>query len=649
MCGITGIISLDSYLGDKELTEVKEMQSLMLHRGPDQQAVHFHPRCILANNRLAIIDPTDKAALPMSDMSGNIWLCYQGEISNFQALKKKYRLTEKYPFKSQSDTEVIIYLYKEQGIQFLEELTGMFAFCLLDTKKNKAYLVRDFYGINPLFYLFHNQKIYFASEIKAFLSLPFFDHTLDTEAIYHYFSLAYIPGERTPYRQAKEMRGGQLLEVDLEQGKYQFKKYYQLQYEQRHEIGEKQAVREVRERLFDAVERNLVADVPLGILLSGGVDSSSIIGIAKMLGRTKNMHTFSLKIGQSSFDESGYQQMMVDYAQTRHHQVTITPEKVMEHLVQHIAYLDEPSGDGAVIPCYSIAREASKYVKVLLSGEGGDEVFMAYPTHGAYKVRKLYRRMMPALIRKLIHKGVHQLPVNHSKLSFDFKAKRFTEGAELDTPDAHLYWRHVFTESEKLQLMPGVTNCLPTATLFSDLFYSCDFDHLNRISLIDIEHFFIDDLMVKNDRMFMAHSVETRYPFMDRLLVDYVTKLPVQYKIKRFKRRYIQKEAMRGIVPDAILKRQGFGLEMPHSLWFFNELAPVIHQYLNRENVERTGLLSWEAVNNIWQMHLAGKKDYGRAIWSILTFLIWFDIFIYRKNYRQYLTNHHNKMPGVVK
>jgi len=638
MCGIAGVISLAKDIRRQEVEEVRRMTSVMRHRGPSEQGYFESSQVALGNARLCIIDPTETGKLPMCNLRGDVWIAYNGEVSNFQELKKRYKLAEKYAFRGTTDTEVLLYLYEELGIQFLNELSGMFAFCLVDLRKEKAFLVRDFYGILPLFYMHIGGKIYFASELKAFHEVKGFEAHQQAEALYHYFSLAYIPGKLTPYKQIEEMRGSQYMEVDLVKGKHSLHTYYELPYEQNHDVSEAEAKGRVHELLLDSVRRNMIADVPLGITLSGGIDSSAILALAKELGGSQGIHTFSLKIGESSFDESPYQKIMVDFAKPQHHEITVNPSDVLEVLVKHVAHIDEPSGNGGVIPSFLLAREATKYVDVLLSGEGGDEVFNAYATHGAYQFRKLYRRYSPAFVRKFIHWVAHSLPTNYKKLSLDFKLKRFTEGAELDTPEAHLYWRHVLTEMEKAELMPNHHDYRPTSAFFSDLFYEHAFDDdLNRISLIDIKHFFIDDLMVKNDRTFLGHSVEGRFPFMDRFLVEYVSQLPVNYRIKGFKRRYIQKEAMRGHMPQSILNRTSFGLEMPHSIWFLDELKGFAQQYLTKKKVERTGILRWETVERLWKAHHTGKKDYGRAIWSILIYLIWFDLFIYEGNYKDYL------------
>ncbi len=638
MCGIAGVISVGDDLEGTDADLTGRFIQTIKHRGPDSQTVKFFDRCVLGSARLNIIDLSEKGNMPLSNHDGSIWITFNGEVSNFRELSDKYKLQSKYPFKSSTDTEVLVHLYEERGIEFIHELSGMFAFCLYDNRRQKVFLVRDFFGINPVFYTIQHDKIYFASEIKALLNVPDFKKEVNEEAIYHYFTLAYIPHRLTPYTQIRELRCGEMLEADLNEGNYSFRDYHRINYEQHFEISEEEATQKVHELMLDSVRRNLISDAPLGMTLSGGIDTSSMLALAKKLGKSKQMHTFSIKMGESSFDESKYQRIMSQFAGSIHHEVLVGAEEVEQALVEHMAYLDEPSANGACIPSWVLAKEASKYVRVLLSGEGGDEMFNAYDTHKAWKMRELYRNVAPAIARKAVYAFAHLLPTNYSKLSFDFKLKRFTEGAELEAPDAHMYWRHTFKDSDKQKIFRGSGRFKSTAYYFRDLWNSNDFDNgLNKISLIDMRHFFIDDLMVKNDRMFLAHSIESRFPMMDKILFDYVSKLPARYRIKGFKTRWIEKEAMRGWMPDEIVSRPSFGLEMPHSIWLTNKLKPLAEKYLNKKSVEKTGLLVWTEVEKIWLEHLARKRDNGRALWSVMMFIIWFELFIESSDYRKYL------------
>ncbi|RKX96321.1 MAG: asparagine synthase (glutamine-hydrolyzing) [Spirochaetes bacterium] len=638
MCGISGLFTLNSSVTSKDIEEVKAMTSLLRHRGPDCLDIFKDEKCVLGNTRLNIIDLTENAHLPMSNENQKIWITYNGEVTNFKELKEQFHLDKKHRFRSSSDTEVLIHLYEELGIDFLKHLTGMFAFCLYDKNINKAYIVRDFYGIRPLFYMIKRNKFYFASEIKSFLDLDCFNNKIDYEAIYHFLSLAYIPDTLTPFEDIKELQGSHLFEVDLAKKSVQEREYYTIDYKPDYSINEKNIGKELHNILLDSVRRNLIADVPIGLTLSGGVDTSSILALTKELNLSQDVHTYSIKMAESSFDESYYQKIMVDFAKPIHHEVVVTPRDVIDNLIQHMAYMDEPSGDGAAIPSFLLAKEAKKEVSVLLSGEGGDEVFNAYETHRAYKVRKLYRKYIPGLLRKMVKKTAHRLPTSYNKLSFDFLAKRFTEGVEKNIPESHFFWRHVLTEEEKKSIMPNNCDFKKTDSFFTELFNNLTFDDdFNKISLIDIKYYFIGDLMVKNDRTIMAHSIEARFPYMDRLVMEYASKIPPNIRMKGFKGRYVQRKAMKNYLPKQIARRSNMGLEMPHSIWFMNDCKCLVNDFLSKKNIEKTEVLNYKAVDNLWREHREHKRDNGRALWCILNFLIWFDLFVYNKDYKKYL------------
>ncbi|MCD4775829.1 MAG: asparagine synthase (glutamine-hydrolyzing) [Candidatus Aegiribacteria sp.] len=639
MCGIAGIICLNSRLTETDIESGKKMTSILRHRGPDDQGFIHDENCFLGNTRLSIIDLSPQANLPMRNESGSVWLAYNGEITNFRLLREQFRLDEKYIFRTSSDTEVLLHLYEELGIECLDHLSGMFAFTLYDRIRKKAFIVRDFYGTRPLFWLTMNNRLYFSSEIKSFMQIPEFQPRVNEEAIFHYFSLAYIPGTLTAFQGVNELDGSHLIELDLDNPSDPSpREYYTIGFNPDYEMTMEEAEEGFYRAILGAVDRNLISDAPVGTTLSGGLDSSSILGLSRELGKGNELHSFSLKINEKSFDESSYQRAMAKYAGTIHHEIPVNPDDVKKNLVRQMAYMDEPIGDGSAIPFLLLSAEARKYVKVLLSGEGGDEISNAYETHMANHISRLYRKFVPSFIRTVNLKLAGMLPVSFNKLSLEFLAKRFTRGAELPAPEAHLYYRHVLDRSEKLDLMNSAENFPHTDTFFSELFNSLDYrDELDRLSQIDMKYFFIGDLMQKNDRMFMANSVEARFPFMDRKAVEFFTTIPSKYKIRGLTRRYIEKRAMKRVLPPVIHRRQNFGIELPYSIWFEDSLAQLGRDYFTRERIERTEILNCEHVRGLWTDHLARKRDNGRTLWCILNFMIWFEMFIYNSDFRDYM------------
>ncbi len=357
MCGIAGIIRLKGHVSSENIGTVTRMRDVLYHRGPDSQGLFHDQHVVLANTRLSIIDTSDNGALPMSSSDGSVWLCYNGEISNFRELRSKHRLEERFPMRSTTDSEVLLYLYKLLGIGFLNELSGMFAFCIVDRQKQEAFIVRDFHGILPLYIWEGADAIHFASEIKSFLEIPGFQRNVDRTAVHHFFSLAYIPGAATPFMGLRELQGGELLHIDLTTGSHSFRDYYHLDYEENHGVTEKQAVETTRELLIDSVKRNLVSDAPLGMTLSGGIDTCSMLGIVKHLGLGHQMNTFSLRMGEKSFDESPYQRLMAQYAGSVHHEITVNPDDVVETMLTQVATWTNPMATGpASLPSSSPDR-----------------------------------------------------------------------------------------------------------------------------------------------------------------------------------------------------------------------------------------------------------------------------------------------------
>lgn len=638
MCGIAGILQVGSVVGPGDEALARSMVGALRHRGPDAEGSAAVPGAALANARLTILDLSDAGAMPMRSDDGSVLLTYNGELTNYVELKERFKLGDKFKFRSTSDSEVLLRLYEDQGPAFLEHLAGYFAFCLVDRARNKAWVVRDQAGVRPVFYSVVGGKLYFASEIKALLEVPGLDRELDREGLFHFFTLAYIPGHHTPFRGVRELGGGRLVEVDLASGRHEEREYYRLSYpvDERYAADPAATAGELRAVLRDAVARNLRADVPVGLTLSGGIDSSSLLMLARDLGT--RLHTFSVKMDDPTFDESAYQRLAVDHAGPVHHEIKVGPEEVLANLEAHMAFLDEPSGDGAAIPMFVLAREARKHVKVLLSGEGGDEVFNAYETHRAYGARVAYRRWVPAPLRALIRAAAHALPVSHKKLSFDFLAKRFTEGAERGVPESHIFWRHSLDDAQQRALMKDSGAIQGTEAFFREAYDALDFpEGLHRISWLDLKYYFIDDLMVKNDRMITAHSMEARFPYVDRSVLEFAAKLPTTLKVKGMEGRWIQKKAMEGLLPPSLVRRKNMGLEMPHSGWFLGPFRATAEKYFAPDVVGSTGILEPAAVGAMWQEHLSRKRDNGRALWCVLNFLVWFDLFVRGDGYKKHL------------
>jgi len=636
MCGVAGVFSgVD--LGSRKLaSDWSAAAALLHHRGPDQKAISYGQKHVLINTRLKVQDLSAAADLPFQLPDYGLSLAYNGEVSNFEELVQSFGLASKYGLRTKSDTEVLALLYVELGIEFLQQLTGMFSLAIVDQRRQKAFLVRDFFGITPLYYRSRAGELQFASELKVLRHWNQGQVSVNRQAIFDLLTLGYIPQTQTPYQEILELDKGHLIEFDLTTGHHEVKKYYQLHYREDTNIGEAQAASKIHQLMADSVRRNMISDAPLGMTLSGGIDTSAILGLAHEMGRSQGLHTFSIKVDESSFDESRFQRQMSAKTGSTHHEILFTAKHVSENIVQHIAFLDEPSANGATLPSFVLSREAASHVKVLLSGEGGDEIFNAYDTHLAFKVRELYLRL-PTFIRQAIRRGVAGLPTRHNKLSFDFRAKRFVEGSELPTASAHIFWRHGFREANIRSLMFGGEGLRSTYDLFEDILgRQAGIEGLNGVSFLDLDQYLYGDLMVKNDRMMMAHSVESRFPLLDRPLVEYMTTVPRNLRIKGWRPRYIEKRAMKNVLPREILKRSSFGLEMPHSKWLLGPLRHLVEEHLSHNAVQEAALFDPVVVRKMWHEHESGTVDHGRGLWTLISCQIWHRLFVGSSDYLKY-------------
>ncbi len=620
-----------------EYINIKNMLSFLYHRWPDFQWIKNSKNVIFWTTRLAIMDLSHNWDMPFDYNNWEVILTYNWEITNFLELKKEYKLDKKYNFKSNSDTEVLLYLYIELWIRkLLKIIDWYFSFSIFDKKLNKVYIVRDFFWTRPLFYLEYNKNLYFSSEIKSLLQIKWFKRKINKEAIYHYFWLWYIPWELTSFKWIKELDWGHFIEYYLDNWNYRIKEYYKIDIK----INKKRSFKETKNKLFnlfkDSIKRNFNSDVKIGSTLSWWIDTSIIVWMLKKLWYSKKLHTFAIKVNESSFDESKYQKIMSKYADTIHHKVEINAKDVRDNIYKYIAFTDEPYADGSAIPTYILSKYAKKYVKVLLSWEWWDELFSAYETHQAYLYRKIYNKFIPKIFRKIIYKFIHKLPIDLKKLSFDFKAKRFISWIELNIPESHYYWRHILSSKEQKELF--WVDFWKTSSFFSKIFNKLNFkEDLQKIAFIDMKMFLIWDLMIKNDRMTMANSIEWRFPFLEKKLTEFAFSIPETFKINLFNRRIIEKESFKSIMPKRIYKRSNFWMEIPYSKWLINDLKDLSDKYFTKEKIEESWILNYKIAKKLIDEHFFLKLDNWRFLWALLNFLIWYELFIKTDNYRKYV------------
>lgn len=635
MCGIAGCLRFSGD-GSRDEATVECMINVLGHRGPDGRGIVRLGPCTLGHRRLSVIDLTDAGLQPMC--CGNHWITYNGEIYNFRELKSQYRLAEDGgPFRSRTDTEVVLRLFSKLGTEALEHLNGMFATGIWNTGTATLTLARDAFGIKPLFYIYAPDAFWFASEIKALLEVPGVARKVNLNAVWNYLSLNYVPGEQTAFSGILELRPGHCLTIRAGDGRSSVSPIFDWTYREDLKLTTTDATQAVAATLRDAVARHMISDVPIGVMLSGGLDSSAITAMVRNVRGDSDFHTYSLIFEEKSFDERLYARKVAEHAGSKHHEIVVKPDEVQDLIPAYLAHIDEPYGDGSAIPTWLLAECASAEVTVLLSGEGGDELFAGYDTHAAWLARKYYRAAVPGrALRGFIKRVVDQLPVSYEKLSFEFRAKRFCDGAELSVPASQFFWRVVLTEDSKREIMlRDDLAVIPTVELFERAFERAPAkSELNRLLYVDSQYHLPDDLMIKNDRMTMAHSLEARVPFTDVELFKLLSGLSPNLKMRGMKRKYVLRKALQSHLPADVIDKKKVGLEIPYSKWIRGPWRKFVGELLDPQRLDATGLIHGHAVRRMLDDHWEGRGDFGRPLWGLINLLVWYENYISSDRYR---------------
>lgn len=633
MCGICGLMRIGSGITPEDGRVVEAMNQTIVHRGPNDAGSWADNTVALAHRRLSVIDLSSAGHQPMLNEDGSVVLTYNGEVYNFQELKAQYALEEKgHKFRSATDSEVIIHLFEERGPEVAADLSGMFGLAIWDARNQVLHLMRDRYGIKPLFYQMDGEYLRFGSEIKAILADSRVPRRPSLQAMHDFLSLNYVPDTQTAFEGIHEVPPGHVMSI-TRNGDVTFTRYWDLEFAPDPSITEADAIAASRELMEASLRRHLIADVPVGVFLSGGLDSSTLVALMdrETDGR---LHTYSVGFEDQSFNELPYARQMAQAFGTDHKEVVVTSDMVRDLLPTVIAHLDEPYGDGSAIPTYCISEMAKDEVVVVLSGEGGDEIFAGYDTYAAYNTYRLARKV-PGFIRNgIIRPLANLLPVSDKKLSFEFKLKRFLGGLDLPPEEAHMWWRIVLTEAQKMSLYSGdVRNALADAELpqrhFRERFNRCASPEVvSKLMYIDSNLFMPDDLMIKNDRMTMAHSLEARVPFCDPELTGYLGRVPAAMKMKDGRKKHLMRKAMEDLLPETILNKKKVGLEMPYPRWLKTDLADMVHHYLGPDRMKNIGLFDPTAMDRLVAEHMASQRDHGRALWGLLNFSMWHELYI---------------------
>jgi asparagine synthase (glutamine-hydrolysing) len=617
MCGICGIYEFSGRAAaDAGLLE--RMNATLWHRGPDGGGVYVDGPAGLAARRLAIID-LEHGDQPM--LAGDRELCVvqNGEILNHLELRGSLE-REGVRFATRCDTEVLLHLYRRDGPEFVERLRGMFALALWDRRRRRLLLARDRFGIKPLYYAVAAGRLSFASELKALLRQPTFSRQLDVAALHAFLAFNSIPAPLTIFRDARKLAPGHLLTCD-ERG-VEIRRYARPAPAPARELRREPAdelARELRERLEDSVRAHLLADVPVGVLLSGGVDSAVLAALAARLS-PHPVATFSIGFRERSFNELELARRVAERYATDHHELTVAPH-VAELLPKLVAAFDEPFADSSALPTYLVSQLAAEHVKVVLSGEGGDELFGGYET---YSADQLALRMGPLAAR--LAPLVERLPSSDGRVSLEYRAKRFARAAALPPLERHHGWKEIFSARQRAELLaaewrePAHDPLAPWRARFAE---TAGAPLLARLQDIDLGIYLADDLLVKTDRMSMAHSLEARVPYLDPVVAELALALPTSLKVRGLAKKRLLRRVARELIPHEIIRARKRGFSIPAAAWLRGELEPLARELLAPARVRAQGYFEPAAVTRLLDEHVARRQDHSRQLWGLISFSLW--------------------------
>ena len=629
MCGILGFLT--SRAEDiPDCGVLRGMRETLFHRGPDDLGEYIRPLddrgrfVFLGHRRLSIIDLAG-GHQPLSNEDRTVWVIFNGEIYNFKELREDLE-GRGHRFGTRSDTEVIAHSYEEYGEECFKRFNGMFAIGIWDEKRNRLVLARDRLGEKPLYYRLTDETFLFASELKPILGYPGFPRRVDPLSLTKYLFFEFIPCPHTIFRDAKKLPPASFLIWDgkgLEVREY-WSPFDSLKIEGT--FSETDAALRVTELLRQSVKRRLVSDVPLGVFLSGGIDSSAVTALAQRENPGK-IETFSIGFEDASFDESSYALLASEHIETKHHEQTMKPADLLNLVPNLPDILDEPMADASILPTYLLSKFTREHVKVALGGDGGDELFAGYPTYLAHKFARHYERFLAPFHPVFTFLG-NLLPVSDNNISFDFKVKKFLSGIGYTDSIRNFVWLGSFSFPDLHRVLSSdIGSQLNRDRLVEEISkYESAFPLTDRTSLLqflDLKLYLQEAILVKVDRASMACSLEVRAPFLDHELVEFVMGLPSSLKLSGFTSKYILKKAMESFLPKEVIHRKKKGFGVPIAKWVKGPLKELFGDLLSRDRIGREGFLNPEYVDNLLQDHLVNKRDNRKQLWTLLIWELW--------------------------
>jgi asparagine synthase (glutamine-hydrolysing) len=609
MCGICGIATGGAPV---EPDRLAAMAAMLVHRGPDSDGTHIDGPVGIAARRLSIID-LETGDQPLATEDGSVVAVQNGEIYNYEELRRELE-RQGHSFRTHGDTEVIAHLYEQRGLGFAPLLRGMFAVAIWDARRRRLVLARDRFGIKPLYYREAGGELQFASELRA---LPRGD--IDLDALEAFLAFNSIPAPLTIFQDCRKLPPGHL--AVWEDGVLRLERFARPAPVAAADVrteDEGELVEELRARLRDSVRAHLVSDVPVGVFLSGGVDSSILAALAAQeLGVP--LKTFSIGFEERSFDELGDARKVARRYGTDHHELVLRPDP--ELLLPALAdAFDEPFADSSALPTYLVSELAAREVKVCLSGEGGDELFGGYYTYAA---DMLAPRIGP--LARMARPLVERLPSSSARASFDYKAKRFVRGAHLPPLERHHAWKEIFTPELRAELTGRTSSFDPVDVYRARYAETAGAEELARLQDVDLGIYLVDDLLTKTDRASMAHSLEARVPFLDTTVANLALALPTRSKLRGFQKKLLLRKAAEPLLPKEIVHGRKRGFSIPAAAWLRGELEPFARDILSPERLGRQGFFSPEVAARLLDEHVARSEDRSRQLWGLLSFTLWYE------------------------
>jgi len=619
MCGICGLVRPGAPVSDQEILPMRDM---LAHRGPDRAGVWTGVGAGLGHRRLSIIDLDSRADQPLASENGSLHLVFNGEIYNFQALRPDLE-ARGHVFRTASDTEVIIHAYEEFGLDCLSRFRGMFAFALWDADRRRLFAARDRLGKKPLFYCQRGETLYFGSEIKAILVHPDIPREVDFEALGYFLSLNYTPAPHTLFAGIRQLEPGQYLLFS--QGRLEIHDYWDLEYPPEPDRPPEPAILDTfTDQLREAIRLRLIADVPVGAFLSGGLDSTAVVALAapQYPGR---LQTFSIGFAEKSYDERPAARLVATRFGTEHHELEVRPQ-VADVLPTLVWHAEEPTADSSMLPVYYLARFAARRVKVVLTGDGADEILAGYETYQAHYLMRALNRL-PGGVQRFLQRAAAALPVSHRKVSLDFKLKRLVAALGQDLDYAHYSWRQIWSPEAAQELLPGLR--LGRAyRLYSQWLRRCTaVDSLDRLLYADTRFYLPNDMLVKVDRMTMAHGLEARTPFLDHRLVEWAAGLPPRFKLRFFMlKKFLLRRLLTGLVPARLRWQGKKGFNVPVGPWIRGPLRDFFADTLAL--LRHTGWIDPAVLDRTLQQHVRGQVDFSHHLWGLTVLALWWRTFI---------------------